>query len=439
MAAAAPLLRVIEGGGEPRVAFATAPELRGPPAADRIPLPRRGWSSVQILGAVILSVAVHAGVIWWGMQQRADEEARAAGGADNPILIEGESVILLDSMPSDASDGLPEATAASETAKASFVASDTPAVSVADAPSAVSDTGARPMADDAIAPTRTATLPARTVEDESARAVPNTAARPDDSATARTVHDDIRTAEVASAEVTAETGAVLNADPVPDAKAVAVETSAVLPADPVPESKVAAVDANAAPADDVKVKPVAEAAAIVEGTAARPVDADASTSPGDAKVAAIEEEPTAVKPPPPAKPVTKPKPAPRTEQRAASVANEAARGPAPGTAGAGGKSTEERGRADSSAYQAKLAAHLRRFRTFPPEARDKGITGTAIVRFTVTSSGSVSAASLAKSSGAGVLDQAAVAMVRRASPFPPIPAGLGSSLTVNVPVRFDLR
>jgi protein TonB len=38
-----------------------------------------------------------------------------------------------------------------------------------------------------------------------------------------------------------------------------------------------------------------------------------------------------------------------------------------------------------------------------------------------------------------VLDQAAVAMVRRASPFPPIPAGLGSSLTVNVPVRFDLR
>jgi protein TonB len=427
MGAAAPLLRVIEGGGEPRVAFATAPELHGPPAADRIPLPRRGWSSVQILGAVILSVAVHAGVIWWGLQHRADEEARAAGGADNPILIEGESVILLDSMPSDASDGLPEATATNETAKASFVASDTPTVSVADAPSAVSDTGARPMAEDAIALTRTATLPARTVDDVSARAVANTAARPDDSAAARTVQDDIRAAEVTSAEVMAEASTALSADPVLDA------------ADPVPAAKVAGVETSAVPTDDVKVKPVAEAAAIVEDTAARPVDADASTSPGDAKVAAIEEEPAAVKPPSPAKPVTKPRPAPRTEQRAASVANEAARGPAPGTAGAGGKSTEERGRADSSAYQAKLAAHLRRFRTFPPEARDKGITGTAIVRFTVTSNGAVSAASLAKSSGAGVLDQAAVAMVRRASPFPPIPAGLGSSLTVNVPVRFDLR
>jgi protein TonB len=427
MGAAAPLLRVIEGGGEPRVAFATAPELHGPPAADRIPLPRRGWSSVQILGAVILSVAVHAGVIWWGLQHRAYEEARAAGGADNPILIEGESVILLDSMPSDASDGLPEATATNETAKASFVASDTPTVSVADAPSAVSDTGARPMAEDAIALTRTATLPARTVDDVSARAVANTAARPDDSAAARTVQDDIRAAEVTSAEVMAEASTALSADPVLDA------------ADPVPAAKVAGVETSAVPTDDVKVKPVAEAAAIVEDTAARPVDADASTSPGDAKVAAIEEEPAAVKPPSPAKPVTKPRPAPRTEQRAASVANEAARGPAPGTAGAGGKSTEERGRADSSAYQAKLAAHLRRFRTFPPEARDKGITGTAIVRFTVTSNGAVSAASLAKSSGAGVLDQAAVAMVRRASPFPPIPAGLGSSLTVNVPVRFDLR
>jgi protein TonB len=161
-------------------------------------------------------------------------------------------------------------------------------------------------------------------------------------------------------------------------------------------------------------------------------------------VAASEDEPAPVTPTkadekPAPKPATKPKPAPRSEQRAASVANEAARGPAPGKAGAGGNSTEERGRADTSAYQAKLAAHLRRFRTFPAEAREKGITGTAIVRFTVTSSGAVSGASLARTSGAGILDQAAVAMVRRASPFPPLPSGMGTSLTVNVPVRFDLR
>jgi protein TonB len=199
---------------------------------------------------------------------------------------------------------------------------------------------------------------------------------------------------------------------------------------PVDDTVVARAEEATRPVDDAK--PVSE-----EQATARPVDDTVVTAaeaepPTSVKTSVAEQKPTP-------KPAAKPKPAPRSEQRPASVANEAARGPAPGTAGAGGNSTEERGRANASAYQAKLAAHLRRFRTFPAEAREKGISGTAIVRFTVASSGAVTAASLAKSSGAGILDQAAVAMVRRASPFPPMPAGLGSSLTVNVPVRFDLR
>jgi protein TonB len=148
-------------------------------------------------------------------------------------------------------------------------------------------------------------------------------------------------------------------------------------------------------------------------------------------------------PPPTPKPVTakpKPVPAPPSEQRAASVADTAARGPVPGKAGAGGASSEERGAASTSGYQAKLAAHLRRFRSFPEEARKRGISGIATVRFTVNAAGAVTSASLAKSSGAGVLDAAAVAMVHRASPFPPIPPNLGVGvMTVNVPVRFDLR
>jgi outer membrane biosynthesis protein TonB len=30
-------------------------------------------------------------------------------------------------------------------------------------------------------------------------------------------------------------------------------------------------------------------------------------------------------------------------------------------------------------------------------------------------------------------------MVRRASPFPPIPPGLGSSMSISAPIRFDAR
>lgn len=49
-------------------------------------------------------------------------------------------------------------------------------------------------------------------------------------------------------------------------------------------------------------------------------------------------------------------------------------------------------------------------------------------------------AALARGSGAAVLDQAALSMVRRASPFPPFPPGLGrSKMVFAAPVRFDLR
>lgn len=98
------------------------------------------------------------------------------------------------------------------------------------------------------------------------------------------------------------------------------------------------------------------------------------------------------------------------------------------------------GRADVSSYNAAVLAHLQRFRTYPEQARAARVTGISTVRFTLGAAGNVVAVSLAASSGAGVLDQAALAMVRRASPFPPIPASLGrASMTFAAPVRFNLR
>ena len=49
-------------------------------------------------------------------------------------------------------------------------------------------------------------------------------------------------------------------------------------------------------------------------------------------------------------------------------------------------------------------------------------------------------AALGHGSGAAILDEAALSMVRRASPFPPFPPGFGRSrMDFAAPIRFDLR
>jgi|GEM_PF-992261 len=98
------------------------------------------------------------------------------------------------------------------------------------------------------------------------------------------------------------------------------------------------------------------------------------------------------------------------------------------------------GNADASSYNAMVLAHLQRFRVYPEQARASKITGVSTVRFTLGAGGNVIAVSLAGSSGQGILDQAALAMVQRASPFPPIPPSLGrGSMSFAAPVRFNLR
>jgi protein TonB len=93
-----------------------------------------------------------------------------------------------------------------------------------------------------------------------------------------------------------------------------------------------------------------------------------------------------------------------------------------------------------SSYQAMVLAHLSRFRTYPEEARSRGVTGVVSVRFALASDGKVVAALLLRTSGATILDDAALAMVRRASPFPPFPPGLNRArMEFAAPIRFDLR
>ena len=77
------------------------------------------------------------------------------------------------------------------------------------------------------------------------------------------------------------------------------------------------------------------------------------------------------------------------------------------------------GRSDrDSNYPGIVYAHLARLKRPLGSA-----TGSALVRFTVGSSGAVTSARLMRGSGVAAIDQEVQALVRRASPFPPPPAG----------------
>ncbi|MBZ8135183.1 energy transducer TonB [Afifella sp. IM 167] len=90
-----------------------------------------------------------------------------------------------------------------------------------------------------------------------------------------------------------------------------------------------------------------------------------------------------------------------------------------------------------SNYNSRVYSHLARHKRFPSGARRNGV---ATVRFTLSASGGAGGVRLVASSGDPALDQAATAMVKRASPFPPIPSEIGrSSMTFTVPINFARR
>jgi len=165
------------------------------------------------------------------------------------------------------------------------------------------------------------------------------------------------------------------------------------------------------------------------------------TAPPQKSEDAIEAVPTAKESPKPEKEKQeqKKKESSKASRAAAANPNQAAASHSQGRAGAGGRA-ESGGTANVSSYQAQVLAHLQRYRSYPAAAKNAGIRGIATVRFSLSASGAVISASLARGSGAAVLDEAAVAMVRRASPFPPIPSGLGRSrMDFAAPIKFDLH
>jgi periplasmic protein TonB len=93
-----------------------------------------------------------------------------------------------------------------------------------------------------------------------------------------------------------------------------------------------------------------------------------------------------------------------------------------------------------ASYNQLVAAHLQRFKQYPPEAKAAGQQGIARLSFNLGRAGQVLGSRLAGSSGHAALDGETLAMVRRAQPFPAFPPDMKQgSMGFNVPVQFSIR
>ncbi|RIA46202.1 outer membrane transport energization protein TonB [Hephaestia caeni] len=90
-------------------------------------------------------------------------------------------------------------------------------------------------------------------------------------------------------------------------------------------------------------------------------------------------------------------------------------------------------------WEARLLAHLERYRRFPARARAARQQGTVYVRFQMNRSGAVLSAAVVRSSGFATLDQAALDTLNRAQPLPAIPNDKPDTVELTIPVEFFLN
>ena len=101
----------------------------------------------------------------------------------------------------------------------------------------------------------------------------------------------------------------------------------------------------------------------------------------------------------------------------------------------GGGSVAAAAQSAAGNYRGQVIAHLARFKRYPEGARARQAEGVPVVAFTLDGSGRVTGAGLSRSSGHADIDAEALAMVRRAVPFPAPPAGAGRSFSASIGFR----
>ncbi len=91
-------------------------------------------------------------------------------------------------------------------------------------------------------------------------------------------------------------------------------------------------------------------------------------------------------------------------------------------------------------YSSLLANAIAKYKQYPKIAQMRGWQGTVIADLEIDSKGSVISTKIKKSSTYEVLDNEALEMIRKASPFPAPPESLrGKNFNVLVPISFKLE
>lgn len=231
--------------------------------------------------------------------------------------------------------------------------------------------------------------------------------------------------ETASAEPPAETAGMQAEQPPSEA----MEQAMAEPPPPEPDAR--------PPAETERRPPEPEPPQFVETEPEPPPRPVATT-----------DAPRAEAPPPqPPRPALKPsrrdEPTP-AEARAAPVAADrsapppavaaAAPSPAPAALSASSASAQQ-----EEEYVRTLLRWLEPHRRYPRSARLRGVEGEVRVSLTIDRAGSIRAARIVQSSGARILDSAALDMIARAAPAPPLPLHMpAAQAEFVIPLRFAL-
>jgi TonB family protein len=93
-----------------------------------------------------------------------------------------------------------------------------------------------------------------------------------------------------------------------------------------------------------------------------------------------------------------------------------------------------------SGYIGRIHTRINRYKRYPPGAARGGIEGTVTVSFLLARNGALLEKGIVAGSGNRALDEAALATVADASPFPPFPEGLDrETLRLKLPINYRQR
>ena len=206
--------------------------------------------------------------------------------------------------------------------------------------------------------------------------------------------------------------------------------------------------APAAPQTDIALGPEQ---VMSEASPERPVEQVEEKPKAEEKVASkpVDEPPPEIKPAPnpdvalepPHQEVTSPQ---RQEQRTPAPTTSAPQALSEQTAALPAAPTQGRLTPNTSnavpTWKMQIVELLERNKRYPESAQSHHQQGIAQVFFSLDRLGRVIDSRIARSSGASALDEEALALLRRAQPFPPPPRELpGERVDLSVPIRFNLK